>query len=144
MTNTHRVHAGVTASALCLAICGAMLLFAPDEASKALMLTPSSTLLVQLLGAALLGFGAMNWVARGAALGGIYGRSVVAGNQTHFLIGALILVKRGIEVGAREPAYWVLTGLYVLGAALFGYLMFFSDGLRSGDPAAMSGSQRNR
>jgi hypothetical protein len=86
--------------------------------------------LVQLLGAALLGFGAMNWIARGAALGGIYGRAVVMGNQTHLMIGALLLVRGGIDDQARSATYWVLTGLYVLGTALFGYLAFFSSGLR--------------
>jgi hypothetical protein len=125
-----RVRAGVTVSALCLAILGAMLLFAPDEVSGALLGAAGGHALVQLLGAALLGFGAMNWIARGAALGGIYGRAVVAGNQTHLMIGALLLVKHGVDVGALRPTYWVLTGLYVLGAVLFGYLTFFSSGLR--------------
>jgi hypothetical protein len=124
------VRAGVTVSALCLAIFGAMLLFAPDEVSAALMPTAGGDALVQLLGAALLGFGAMNWIARGAVLGGIYGRAVVAGNQTHLVIGALLLLKRGIEVGTQNPAFWVLTGMYILGAALFVYLTFFSTGLR--------------
>ena len=96
------------------------------------MLVPGAAwpLLAQLLGAALLGFGAMNWIARGAALGGSYGKAVVAGNQTHLTIGALLLVKQGVDVGAHQPAYWVLTGLYVLGAGLFGYLTFFGSGIR--------------
>lgn len=125
------VRAGVTVSALCLAIVGAVLLFAPDEASRVLMPGSGRPVLVQLLGAALLGCGTANWIARGAALGGIYGRAVVAGNQTHLTVGALLLVKHGVEVvGAPHPAYWVLTVLYVFGAAFFSYLMFFSSGLR--------------
>jgi hypothetical protein len=128
---THRgVRAGVTASALCLAVFGATLLFAPEEVSRVLGPVSGGHALVQLLGAALLGCGAMNWIARGSALGGIYGRAVVAGNQTHLTIGALLLVKRGVDVGDPHPAVWVLTGLYVLGAAFFGYLSFFSSGLR--------------
>ena len=107
-----------------------MLLFAPDEVGAVLVPPPGGGALVQLLGAALMGFGAMNWIARGAALGGIYGRAVVAGNQTHLMIGALLLVKRGFDAGSHHPAYWGLTGLYILGAALFGYLTFFSSGLR--------------
>ena len=128
----HRlVRVGVTVSALCLAIFGALLLFAPAEVSGVLLPVAGRHPLVQLLGAALLGFGAMNWIARGAALGGIYGRAVVVGNQTHLMIGALLLVKGGIDDGPHHQTYWVLTGLYVLGAALFGYLAFFSSGLRA-------------
>jgi hypothetical protein len=125
-----RVHTGVTISALCSGIAGAMLLFAPDEASRVLIPGSGGPVLVQLLGAAFLGFGSANWIARGALLGGIYGRAVVAGNQTHLTVGALLLVKHGVHVGPPHPAYWVLTVLYVLGAAFFSYLMFFSSGLR--------------
>ena len=82
----------------------------------------------------------MNWIARGSALGGIYGRAVVAGNQTHLVIGALVLVKRGIDGGADHPAYWVLTGLYVLGASFFLYLTFFSSGLREHRSGSNSGA----
>jgi hypothetical protein len=128
---THQqVRAGVTVSALCFAIFGAMLLFAPKEVGGALVPESRSGVIAQLLGAALLGFGAMNWIARGSAFGGIYGRAVVAGNQTHLVIGAFVLVKRGIDAGADHTAYWVLTGLYVLGASFFVYLTFFSSGLR--------------
>lgn len=122
-----RVRAGVTASALCFAIAGAMLLFAPDEA----MPGSGRPVLVQLLGAALLGYGAANWIARGAALGGIYGRAVVAGSQTHLTVGALLLVKNGVEIGTAHPGYWALTVIYVLGSAFFTYLTFFSSGLRT-------------
>jgi hypothetical protein len=124
------VQAGVASSALCAAAFGAMLLFAPHELSGALAPGRGDSPLIPLLGAALLGFGAMNWIARGSILGGIYGRAVVAGNQTHLTIGGLLLAKQGVGVGATSPAYWLLTGLYVLGAAFFGYLTFFSAGTR--------------
>ena len=88
-----------------MTIFGAALLFAPDEVSGVILPTAGGDTLVQLLGAALLGFGAMNWIARGAALGGIYGRAVIAGNQTHFMIGALLLVKSGVDDGAQHAAY---------------------------------------
>jgi hypothetical protein len=32
----------------------------------------------------------------------------------HLTIGALLLVKWGVDAGAGHPAYWALTGLYVL------------------------------
>lgn len=116
-------------SALCFAVMGALLLFTPDEMGAAFIPGAPGGPLVQLLGAALLGFGAMNWIARGSVLGGIYGKSVVAGNQTHLTVGALLLLKHGLGAGG-SPAFWILTGVYVLGAALFLYLSFFSTGIR--------------
>lgn len=119
-----------TISALCLGIVGAVLLFAPVEAGDVLVPGSSRPVLVQLIGASLVGYGIANWTARGAALGGIYGRAVVAGNQAHLMIGAILLVQHGLQVGAPHPAYWVLTSLYVIGAAFFSYLMFFSSGIK--------------
>jgi hypothetical protein len=128
---THpQVRAGMTASALCFAVLGAMLLFAPEEVGGALTTESRGHVIASLLGAALLGFGAINWIARGSVLGGIYGRAVVAANQTHLVIGALVLMKGGIDGGAHHASYWVLTGLYVLGASFFVYLTFFSSGLQ--------------
>jgi hypothetical protein len=128
---SHRlVRSGMTVSALCMAIFGAMLLFAPNEVSRLLLPDVAGPVLVQLLGAALLGGASANWTARGSALGGIYGRAVVVGNQTHLTIGALLLLNGGLDLGADHPAYWLLTVLYVVGAAFFIYLTFFSSGLR--------------
>jgi hypothetical protein len=122
------IRSAVALSAICFGLLGALLLFAPEEMGGALLPGAAGSSLLQLLGAALLGFGAMNWIARGSVLGGIYGRSVVAGNQTHLTIGALLLLKHGFVAGG-SPAYWALTGVYLLGAGLFLYLFFFSSGL---------------
>jgi len=123
------VGSAVAISALCFAAIGVLLLFAPGEVGRTLIPRADGGPLVQLLGAALLGVGAMNWTARGSVLGGIYGRAVVAGNQTHLTVGAILLVKHGFVAGG-SPAYWILTGVYVLGAGLFLHLFFFSSGLR--------------
>jgi hypothetical protein len=128
MTETAR-RLGATISAVCLGIAGAVLLFAPREAGSVLV-PGSSPVLMQLIGAALLGFGTANWTARGAALGGIYGRAIVTGNQMHFMIGAIVLLTHRREVEAPHPAFWVFTTMYVIGAAYFSYLMFFSSGLK--------------
>jgi hypothetical protein len=62
-------------------------------------------------------------------LGGIYGRAVVAGNQTHLTVGAILLLKGGVENTSSHPVYWMLAGYYVLGAAYFTYLTVFSSGM---------------
>jgi hypothetical protein len=123
------VQKGITASALCFAGLGLLLLFAAEELAELLDPGAGSHALLPLLGAAMLGFGAMNWIARGSALGGIYGRAIVAGNQTHLTIGAIALVKRLFDTTSTHPLPWVLAGLYVLGAVYFSYLTFFSSGI---------------
>ncbi|MGH9373061.1 MAG: hypothetical protein ACRD15_16190 [Vicinamibacterales bacterium] len=116
------VRSAVTASAMCFAAIGVLLLFAP-EASGQVARGSGGGPLAQLLGAALLGFGTMNWIARGSTLGGIYGRAVVAANQTHLTIGALLLLKHGFVQGG-SVGYWILTSVYTLGACLFVGLLF--------------------
>jgi hypothetical protein len=124
------VNIGVTISALLMGAAGLLLLFAPQESGAVLLPEAAGAdAVIQLLGAALLGFAVMNWTARGAALGGIYGRAVVIGNLMHLLVGAFVLVSRSAN-DTVTPAFLVLTGLYVLGAALFVYLTYFSSGLR--------------
>jgi hypothetical protein len=108
---------------------GATLLFAPGEVSTALAPVGRGHVLVQVLGAALLGFAVMNWTARGSALGGIYGRAVVVGNQMHLMVGAILILTARNEA-TRHPAFWVFAGLYIAGAAFFTYLTFFGSGLR--------------
>lgn len=127
---THQqVRAGMTISALCLATLGATLLFAPQEVGGSVLADAPGPVIAQLLGAALLGIAAMNWIARGSALGGIYGRAVIVGNQAHLMVALFVLVKGGLAAGAAGPAYWMLTALYAIGAAFFVYLTFFSSGL---------------
>ena len=94
--------------------------------------TPGVPVLGQLLGAALLGFAAANWLARRSMLGGIYGRAVVAGNAAFAFIGALSLLG-GVPA---EPglAFWLLLAVLVAGAALFGWLLLRGPHLESAGP----------
>ena len=125
------VKQAVGLSAIVLAVAGVLLLFAPDEIGG--MLVPPPGLagpFGQLLGAALLGFATLNWIGRHHPLGGIYGRAIVAGNQAHFTIGAVVLVKHGLSAGG-PVAYWILAVVYVVEALFFSYLLYGSTGLRS-------------
>lgn len=114
----------MAASALLLAALGAGLLFAGDVLGAALFGMPVPPALVSLLGMALFGFALMNWTAKGSALGGIYGRAVLVGNQVHFLGGTLILLTSA-DISKESPLFWAVAGVYVFGAALFTYLTFF-------------------
>jgi hypothetical protein len=84
---------------------------------------PGAAVLVQLLAAALLGFGVLNWIGRHHKLGGIYGRAIVAANQMHFTVGALVLVNHGVRAGGSPP-YWALSAIYVAFAVFFSQLLY--------------------
>lgn len=112
----------VGASAVLLAVLGLSLLFAGAEIMGTVLAMPVAEPLPAILGAALIGFASMNWIARHHILGGIYGRSVVVANQAHFTIGAIVLIKHGIGHGGTA-GYWVLAGVYAAGAVLFTVLL---------------------
>jgi hypothetical protein len=114
---------GVTFSAVFAGALGVLLLFAPDEVGGRLVPLPGAAVLVQLLAAALLGFGVLNWIGRHHKLGGIYGRAIVAANQMHFTVGALVLVNHGVRAGG-SPAYWALSAIYVAFAVFFSQLLY--------------------
>ena len=113
---------GVTGAAAGLAIAGAALLFAPQEIAGWLG-SPGSELLLQLYAGALLALAAMNYIARGSSLGGIYGRAVVTADQVHFTIGALVLIQHALRSPA-SPAFWIVVAAYAAGAVFFNLLLF--------------------
>lgn len=113
------------ASALVLAMIGLSLTFAPKEILHHLDsdATAWETIVAQLCGALYCGYALMNWMAKGTTLGGIYGRPIVIGNLVHFTMGALALLKVG-SGSSSAPFFWAITIVYVLLAALFGFVMF--------------------
>ena len=116
------VKAMVSASAVGLMALGAGFVFAGVEFASALGWTAGEPV-VSLLGGALFGLGAANWMARSSPMGGIYGRAVVLGSQVHFFVGAMALL-RTVARGGVSPASVAVTAFYVLGAALYAYLLF--------------------
>ena len=118
----------MTVSAVLLASCGVILVFAPAETAVLLGSDPGGAIAFSLWGSALFGIGALNWVARQARIGGIYGRSVVAGNQAHAFVGTLVLVRFALEAGLTWFA-GMLLGVYLLHAVVFSYLLISSTGL---------------
>jgi hypothetical protein len=85
--------------------------------------TPAATPLLKLLGAALLGFAMMNWMAKGTMIGGIYARPLAAGNFIYFAVASLSSLKPLIG-GALAPALIVVFVVQLAFAAAFGWLLF--------------------
>jgi hypothetical protein len=94
-------------SAAVLLLGGVALLFASDALLPALApgFPPAAIWLGQFLGAAWLGVAALNWLQRGAMLGGIYGRPVVFTNLVLYFVSALSLLRR-LLAGGIPPALW--------------------------------------
>ena len=110
-------------SALVLAAGGVALLFAPRSIIAAVGAPPSTAtdLLVQLLGGAWLALAGLNWLQRGAIIGGVFMRPLVFANTIHFVIAALVLWK----APQRHEAAVVSSAAIVIGllAIVYGALM---------------------
>jgi hypothetical protein len=118
----YAVKSAVSVAALGLLALGAGFVFAGAELSAALGWGGGEPM-ASLLGGALVGLGAANWMARSSPMGGIYGRAIVLGTQVHFVVGGAALLRHV----ARTPASageLAVTAFYVLGAALYSYLLF--------------------
>ena len=114
-------------SAVVMGTAGIAASFLPQELLSLSSGGPNGALvlLVQLFGALLFGFAMVNWTARGAAMGGIYGRPIALGNLTHFVIGALALLK-GVADGATDPLIIGAGAIYIGFAIAFGFAFFRS------------------
>jgi hypothetical protein len=65
-------------------------------------------------------------MAKGNVIGGIYNRPIAIANFTHFLVGALALIKRLMKHSDLPFAIWTVAGLYIIFALLFGMVLFRS------------------
>lgn len=111
-------------SALVLLVSGLALLFAPDVLLPAVApgFPPAAVWLGQLLAAAWLGVAALNWLQRGARLGGIYGRPIVFTNLALYLISALSLL-RALFGGTPPKQLWFVFLLTTVLAIVYGALL---------------------
>jgi hypothetical protein len=115
----------MTASAFALAAIGLSLTFLATEIAGYFLGTSTAfQLIIQVLGALYCAFAMLNWMAKGNAMGGIYNRPIAIANFTHFLIGALALVKGLMNHQDLPGAIWIITVLYFIFAVLFGMVLF--------------------
>jgi hypothetical protein len=116
----------LTVSTLFLGTIGLGLSFLPIEALNILHLKTSQTsaLIMQLLGALYLGFGMMNWMAKGSIIGGIYNKPLVIGNLMHFAVGAITLLKVAFNLNDSKEVLIPLTIIYSLFA--LGFMAVFT------------------
>ncbi|RFF30685.1 hypothetical protein DZC52_07065 [Wenzhouxiangella sediminis] len=93
----------------------------------------AATPMLKLLGAALLGFAIMNWMAKGTMIGGIYARPLASGNFIYFAVATLSLLKPLIG-GVLPVAMIVALAIHAAFAVAFGWLLFGQG------PACVGGS----
>ncbi|GAA4929680.1 hypothetical protein [Mucilaginibacter defluvii] len=116
----------MTISAAFLAAIGIALIFAADDIIAVFVAEPSEVLRItaQLLGATYFGFAILNWMAKGAIIGGIYNKPLVMANFAQFFIGGAMLVKSVLRNQQLPAGLFILAGIYVVMASLFAFIMF--------------------
>jgi hypothetical protein len=114
----------VTAAVLFL-VAALPLLFAPAELQgwAGFDASPTSSLLLQVLGSALFGFAMLDWLARYARIDGIFGRPLLMANLAHTASAALLL-GHAVIGGNRTPLVLTATAGYAILAAAFGSRLF--------------------
>ena len=116
----------MTSSAIFLAIIGILFSFLPNEVMEYLNVEPNSISIIflNILSALFLGFGILNWMAKGTLIGGIYNKPIVIGNLMHFGVGAIALIKVVFNNQTRPEIIISLTAVYLVFAILFAYVFF--------------------
>ncbi|PNW29199.1 hypothetical protein [Formosa algae] len=114
----------MTSSSLFLAIIGITLSFLPNEIIDYLNVESNviTILFVKILSALYLGFGILNWMAKGTLIGGIYNKPIAFGNLMHFGVGAVALVKVASNIQTHSEIIISLSIIYVVFAILFVYI----------------------
>jgi uncharacterized membrane protein YoaK (UPF0700 family) len=115
----------MTSSALLLIAAGVICSFLPQELAVWLEIGGDQIvpMLLKIVGALYFAFGMVNWIAKDMLLGGIYGRPVMIGNLSHFVIGALALLK-GVSLQSHPTVIIIITAVYIIYAVLFGSIFF--------------------
>jgi hypothetical protein len=109
----------LVASCVVYAVVGIAYLFAPAETATLFGFGGANAALpLQLLGAAYLGFAALNGMSRQSIAGGIYSRPLLVANLLFALTSALTML-RPLLVVSVPPMFWILFLASALFAVLF-------------------------
>lgn len=116
----------MTSSAILLAGIGILYSFLPNEVMEYLNVESNTItiLFFNIMSALYLGFGLLNWMAKGTLIGGIYNKPIAIGNLMHFGVGAIALVKVVSNIQTHPEIIISLTVVYVIFAILFAYVFF--------------------
>lgn len=111
----------MASTASLLAAIGISLTFAPDNIVASLGINNSLVirLALQLLGAAYFAFAMLNWMAKGAIIGGIYNRPIAIANLTHFMTGGIALTKAVLSNHQLPVVLSIIAGLYLITGCVF-------------------------
>ena len=120
----------MTSTAVFLAAIGISLTFAPDNIIVLSGMNNSIVprLILQLLGAAYFALAMLNWMAKGAIIGGIYNRPIAIANLTHFVIGGIALTKAVLSNYQLPMVLSIMAGFYVVTACIFGLMILRHPG----------------
>ncbi len=118
----------MAASSLAMGIAGLVTSFLPQEILEwtGASVETVPVVIIQLTGALYIGFAAMNWMARGVLIGGIYARPLAMGNFGHFAIAGVTLAK--LAYARPEPVLIAIAVPYVIFALWFGRVLFRPPG----------------
>jgi hypothetical protein len=118
----------MTTSSVFYGFIGIGLTFVPKEISEFFStdLTQNSFLILQLLGAAYLGFAMLNWMTKNNLIGGIYSRPLALGNLAHFLISSLALIKITMQSENSFKIVLTLAVIYSVFTLFFGYVFMMN------------------
>lgn len=110
------------ASALFFATLGGAMLFAPVEVADAFGWTAGEAV-GSLAAGGLLALAILDFTARGAIHGGIYGRPIVLANLIFVLTAGLALLRWQLSATPAEPLGWLLVGGFGLHGVAFGLIL---------------------
>ena len=114
----------MTVSSLFLCLLGIVLSFLPNEMAVYMGMENSKIiqLVLQITGAQYFAMGMLNWMTKNSTIGGIYNRPVSIANFTHYMIGALALIKGLLSSPGLPVIFWILAVLYIVFAVVFGFI----------------------
>ena len=116
----------MASSAIILAAIGIGLMFLPEEILIYLNIGASKPvlLILQLLGGLYFGFAMLNWMSQWSVIGGIYNKPVSVANFAQFFVGGMALIKDVTSSPEMPRIFWLLAGVYIVYAAMFGWLFY--------------------